>query len=169
VAVLGCRTFDPPLAPGLKLSEARYPGTSSHRKAIPARVAVRAAAAALERRGVRDVRICRLNWIVAPLGAAIVQATGRWDTAAGRFEAFAIAIHDGTEAQYGDWGGKEYFVVGRGIDAASAEILYHSVRVDGPNFFRYQDVDDVTELELMFEFVSREQLEQLPRTCGRGD
>ena len=146
----------------MTIEEALYPEHTTLPKAISSRVALRAAAAALERRGVRDVRICRLHWIVAPLGAAIIQATGRWETTAGRFEAFAISIYDGTEAKYGYRGGGVNFVIGRGTDAAGTEILYNSSKVGGPQFFRYQPSED----EISFEFVSRQQLEQLPRTCG---
>ena len=168
-AVAACRTSDPQLAPGVTVEEAVYPEHTALPKPISSRVALRAAAAALERRGVRGVRICHVDWIAAPFGAAIVQATGRWEAREGRFNAFAISIYDGTEARYGHRGGDEHFVVALGADVSGAEILYDSARVSGPQFFRYQDIDDVTERELMFEFVSRETLEELPRTCGLRD
>lgn len=169
LAMAACRTSDPQLAPGVTVEEAAYPEHMALPKPISSRVALRAATAALERRGVRGVRICHLDWIVAPLGAAIVQATGRWETKAGRFNAFAISIYDGTEAKYGHRGGDEHYVVARGIDASGAEVLYDSARVSGPQFFRYEDIDDATVLEGTFEFVSHETLEELPRTCGLRD
>jgi len=164
--MLACRPVDPYLAPGLVLPEASYPERTTLPKPISPREALRAAVGALERRGVRNVRICHLDWIVAPLGAAIFQATGRWDTPAGRFDAFVVSIHDGTEAQYGSLGGAENYVVGRGVGNAGMEIFYDSARVSGPQFFRFEEVGEETEREAMFEFVSRETLRQLPSTCG---
>lgn len=69
---------------------------------ITSRVAKQSAIRSLEQRGVRDVRLCSIDWIVAGVGAVLIYATGRWDLEEVHFEAFFVAIHDGTEAPLND-------------------------------------------------------------------
>ncbi|HET7710356.1 MAG TPA: hypothetical protein VFL80_00345, partial [Thermoanaerobaculia bacterium] len=124
------------LARGVRLEEATIPETWSLPKPISAAEAARAAIDALESRRIRDIRVCGLQWVQAPLGAAIVLATGRRDDR--NRLGFAVGIHDGTEVQYGDPAGKEFL-------------------------FLPSDLE--TDDELVYEFVARETLQSLPRTC----
>lgn len=124
------------LGRGVILEEATIPETWSLPKPISAADAARAAIDALESRRVRDIRVCGLQWIQAPLGAAIVLATGRRDDR-NRF-GFAVGIHDGTDVQYGDPAGKEFLFLSSDLE---------------------------TNDELVYELVARETLQSLPRTC----
>jgi len=148
----------------MKVREASYPENWQPPMPITARVAMLSAIRSLEQRGVRDVRLCSIDWIAAPVGAALIYATGRWDLEGVHFEAFFVAIHDGTEAQYGHYGGDVYLVNARGFDRAGNETYYDTGGEGGPRLKRYADFD--TDDELMFESVSPETLKALPKTCG---
>ncbi len=140
------------LARGVVLEEAVIPSTWSLPKPVAASDAVRFAIDALESRGVSDIRICGVQWIQAPLGAAIVLATGCWQSAESTFSAFAIALHDGTEVKYGDPAGKEYSFLARGADAKHREVYFTGEGLE-------------PEEEYAFEFVSKETLGELAKKC----
>lgn len=143
------------LARGLVLEE-QLPSPPG---AMPASDAVRAAIDTLESYGVSDIRICRLRWVIAPLGAGIVLARGRWQFQRGTFSVFSIEVHDGTEARYGGFAGKLYTFLARGADAGDREMYF-----DGERVRLFTEMDE-PEDELYFEFVSREELAALPDTC----
>jgi hypothetical protein len=131
---------------------------------ITARVAMLSAIRSLEQRGVRDVRLCSIDWMVAGVGAALIYATGRWDLEGVHFETFFVSIHDGTEAKYGHLGGDEHFMLARGFDRAGHETYYYTGGTT-PRTLRYADFD--TDDDLMFEsLASRETLQNLRQTCG---
>lgn len=131
------------------MNEPQYPEQWHLPRPISPRQALRFAVEALERRGVRGIRMCEITWIQAPLGAAIIQATGGWKRGGSSFDAFALAIRDGTEAKRGHPAGEEAYLVARGIGADGKE-TYHTSGED----------------DLLFEFVSREELRALPKKCG---
>jgi hypothetical protein len=100
VAVLAaaCLHQDLHLRRGFVMKEAVYPEDSPLRP-IPARQAIRSAIQSLQARGVRRVRICAIAWVVAPLGGALIEATGQLEVQGIRLTAFSVGIHDGTEGQ----------------------------------------------------------------------
>jgi hypothetical protein len=154
------------LASDLDLKEALYPEGYTP-IAIGAKEAVRFAVDALESRGVRDVRICQIDWIAAPLGAAIIQAAGQWTTGGATFDAFAVGIRDGTEIKYGLPGGQEFMLLARGVNAKGEETYYHSGE-EGvqAEILPYSSVPE-EERDLLFEFVDRDRLTSLPKRCGK--
>jgi len=164
VAFLACASRDDHFAASLELKEAVYPEAWQGPKPISARQALRSALQSLEQRGVTDVRICRINWIVAGYGAAIVQATGCWQKDAVSFNAFAVAIADGTEVQHGHAGGDELWVIARGVDKKGAETYYDSA--GSPTIQYYSEIAKDPNEGFMFEVVSREELAALPFQCS---
>jgi hypothetical protein len=165
LVLVACTSTDRHLAPGFAIKEASYPEAWQGPQPISARRALRSAVSSLEARGVRDIRLCSIDWIVAPLGGAIIHALGRWENGGVSFRAFAVGIHDGTEVNYGLAGGAEFFVLARGVDARGVETYYYSGG-ERPVIFPYTDIAEDTDKELMFELVSREALAGLPVTCG---
>jgi hypothetical protein len=149
------------LAPHLEVQEASIPDGWTLPRPMPAREAIGAAVEALESRGVTQITICRLEWIVAPLGAAIVLATGRWQTAGASFFAFSVGIHDGTEVRYGDPAGKEFMFLSRGTDSRHREVYF-----DGAQVRQASELVEPLD-ELLFEFTSREVLGGLRERCGK--
>jgi len=160
-AAVSCSSLSGHFAPSLEIEEARYPDAYTGPKSISAREALQAAVHSLERRGVRDVRLCHIHWIVAGVGAAIVHATGHWERDDVAFNAFAVAIYDGTEVQHGLIGGTEHLVMARGVDHSGVQTWYYNDRI-----FRYSGIAVDPVLELMFELVTPEELAQLPAKCG---
>ncbi|HEY3057016.1 MAG TPA: hypothetical protein VGK31_13910, partial [Thermoanaerobaculia bacterium] len=69
--VVSCASLDTHLAPDLVIEEASYPETYAGPKPITARQALRSALHSLQHRGVRDIRLCHIHWVVAGIGAAI--------------------------------------------------------------------------------------------------
>jgi len=169
VAFLACASLDRHFAPGLELKEAVYPETWQNPKPISARQALEFTLHSLERRGVCDIRLCQIHWIAAPVGGAIVHATGHWKKDGVDFETFALGIRDGTEAKYGLQGGDEFFVLARGRDAKGAETYYESGQKGySPRILRYSEIVGDPEKELIFEFTSRDEMAELPGKCSAG-
>ena len=164
LVLVGC-TSTRHLAPGFAIKEASYPEAWRGPQPISARRALRSAVSSLEARGVRDIRLCSIDWIVAPLGGAIIHALGRWENGGASFRAFAVGIQDGTDVKHGLAGGAEFFVLARGVDARAVETFYYSGG-ERPVLFPYTDIAEDPDKELMFELVSREALAALPVTCG---
>jgi len=164
--VAGCASVGAELAPGFELSEAVYGERYSGPRPISAKQALRWAVHFLERRGVRDIRLCRLNWYQAGVGGAMVYATGMWKTGDVSYDSFAEFIHDGTEVNYGHIGGTEVFMVARGVDREGKETYYDSGGPDGPQILRYEEIVADPTLDLIFEYASREVLTGLRAQCG---
>lgn len=164
LVAFACASLDSHLAPGLVIKEASYPeGSSFH--PISAKTTLRSAVQSLEKRGVADVRICEMNWIVAGYGAAIIQAIGRWEQSGVKFDAFALAIADGTEER--SPGGKALWVIAHGKDRNGVENWYDS-RGEGPAIQPYAEIAKDPDEGFMFEVVSREELIELPAKCTGG-
>ncbi|MGZ5476876.1 MAG: hypothetical protein ACXW29_11890 [Thermoanaerobaculia bacterium] len=160
-AAVSCSSLSSHFVPSLEIEEARYPDAYAGPKPITARDAFRSALQSLERRGGRDIRFCQIRWQAAGTGAAIVLATGRLEKDGVVFNAFAVGIHDGTDAKYGLTGGKEYLMIARGTAANGAETYYDNGRI-----LPYTEIAGDPDLELMFEEVTREELMDLPAKCG---
>jgi len=165
-AMMACASVDNHFAPSLAVEEASYSEAYKGPRPISARQALRSALQSLEQRGVTDVRICRIHWIVAGYGAAIVQATGRWQKDAVTFNAFAVAIADGTEVRHGHAGGDELWVIARGVDQHGAETYYDSAA--NPTIQLYSEIAKDPDEGFVFEVVSREELAALPSKCSAG-
>lgn len=157
--------LDTYLRPEFVMNEPRYPELWHGPKPISPRQALRFAVDALERRAVRNIRMCQIAWVQAPLGAAIIQATGRWERGGSSFDAFVFGIRDGTEAKHGHPAGDEAYLVARGAGADGKETYYTSGEKGGRE--RVLAYNPEPELDdLLFEFVSREELAALPKKCG---
>ena len=165
IALFACASLDNHVAPGREVTEARYPEHHLGPEPISAKTALRSAVHTLENRGIADFRLCRINWIVAGYGAAIIQATGRWEQNGVKFDAFGIAIADGTDK--GHPGGKTLWVIAHGKDQSGIENWYNPGG-EGPAIQPYAEIAKDPDEGFMFEVVSREELIELPAKCGRG-
>ncbi len=70
------------------------------RKPISAQEGMRFAVEYLQQNGVQDVKVCRSQWIGAPLTAWLVDATGTLEHDGSTFRVFRVGIRDGAEAEY---------------------------------------------------------------------
>jgi len=159
------KPLDTYLRPEFVMKKASYPDQWHLPKAISPRQAIQFAVDALERRGVREIRICEIAWVVAPLGAAIIQATGSWKRSGSSFDTFVLGIRDGTEAKHGLAAGDEAYVVARGVGADRKEMYYTSLEKGGHERVLEYGTEEAVD-DVLFEFVSREELKALPNKCN---
>jgi hypothetical protein len=75
---------------------------SAHRAAI-------LASKKLESKGVKDILVCEVKWIAAPLTGFLVDAKGDLRIGDERFRVFRIGLRDGMEEENGQWGAGEEF------------------------------------------------------------
>jgi hypothetical protein len=162
---ISCSSLDDHFAPDFVIVEPTYPEAWTGPQPIKARHALKSAVRSLEERGVRDVRLCKINWMVAGVGCALVRATGRWEFRGVHFDAFTVGVYDGTEEKSRNPGGKTFFVAAHGIDDAGRETWYDSAGyADDPHLFRYDELTD--DDALRFEMVDRGEMLGLPTTRG---
>ncbi len=154
------------LRPGLKLPEASYYPPKTNPKPIRATQAVRYAVEALKRRRVRDIRICQFAWIVAPLGGALVDATGVQDLAGARYTTFRVGVRDGTEAKYGYRAGEEFMFIARGLNRAG-EVVWQPTPGPDSDEVKNGFVGDYEFLAVIgeYKFLDRKSFENLAESC----
>jgi len=77
---------------------------------ISPRRAARHAARVLRQAGVEEIQICQVDWIVAPVGGYIVDATGRLEQDGVVYTRFRVGVRDGSEEEDGAYVAGEPFV-----------------------------------------------------------
>lgn len=129
-------------------SEAKY-------HAISLKEALLFAIQRLEKKGIKEIKICESEWIVAPIGSYIIYAKGDFFTKDKHYSTFRIVIRDGSED---DLGGEVAFLA-RGENESGNVIWYF----ESGNVF-YPDEYGVFPEELGF-VGDRKKLESLSSWC----
>ncbi len=128
-------------------------------KPISPHQAAESAVRHLQARGVKDVVICEMLWIAAPLGGYLVDVKGRATINGNDFSSFRVGIRDGSDYKNGKYSaGEEFVFIARGEDKSGQSLWYPS---PGPDY-ELAEGGDVTEGMLAYEFLlKRKDFESL--------
>jgi hypothetical protein len=111
----------------------------------------------LETEGVKNIVICEVTWIAAPLGGWLVKTKGKWTHKGKTYKVFQIGIRDGTDECEGKYKAGEIFVfiaLGKG---KSGEFWYPP---PGPDIWPPRSAADSSMLDYEF-LIDRKRLEGL--------
>ena len=116
-------------------------------KPITAREAAWFAVQRLKERGVKQIEVCELHRVVAPLGGFIIDSKGSLTAGEKNFSVFRVGIRDGTEDEKGKYKAGEVFVfIAMGKDDSGKPVWYPE---PGPD---YKPAEDETAQEQLFAY-----------------
>jgi len=125
---------------------------SSKVKPISPRQAAEFAVRRLQARRVKDIAICEVSWITAPLGGYLVDAKGRATINGNDFSSFRVGIRDGSDYWRGNYSaGEEFVFFALGADRSGKSLWYPS---PGPDY-QLAEGEVMTEGMLAYEFLLR--------------
>lgn len=108
----------------------------------------------LKTKGVKEIEICEVSWIAAPLGGFLIDGKGSFNIGTKHYSTFRIGVRDGSE---GD-AGKKFVFIARGEDEEGKVIWYPE---PGPDFHPVEG-EVFPEEFLVYEFLGdREKFESL--------
>lgn len=125
------------------LTEPRTPGTYY---SISSKTAILWAINHLKMRGAEEIKICKVGWIVAPLGGFLIDGKFELIEEPKRYSIFHIGIRDGSEGN----AGAEFVFVAKGVDEEGRVVWYPPPGPDSP------------DADLDYEFLDRESFESMP-------
>lgn len=132
---------------------------SSRVKPISPQQAAEFAVSHLRAKDVKDIVICEVFWIAAPLGGYLVDAKGRANIDGNDFSSFRVGIRDGSDYKSGNYSaGEEFVFIARGENKSGQAVWYPS---PGPDY-KLGEGEAVTEGMLAYEFLlKRKDFESL--------
>lgn len=102
----------------------------------------------LEGRGIKNIQICVVGWIAAPLGGYLIDAKGNWSQENANYSTFRIGITDGSEEVEGKFSIREEFVfIALGKDKAGNKTWFPT---PGPNYSDSINPDVPMEYEFLY-------------------
>jgi len=128
-------------------------------KPISPRKACTFAIGHLRKKGVKDIKICEVQWIAAPLSGYLVDAKGKLTIDHQDYSTFRIGIKDGLDEDAGkNDAGEEFVFIAYGKNPKGEPLWYPC---PGPDY-KPKDGESMPESLLTYEFlIGRQRFETL--------
>ena len=133
--------------------------SNSYPKGIKGKKAALFGIKKLKERDIKDIQICVVSWIAAPVSGYLIDAKGTWKHKDQKFSVFRIGIRDGSEERKNKlFAGEEFVFIALGEDKSGEKIWYPP---PGPDY-EIKENKVVPEAYYFYEFLlERQDLENL--------